>query len=103
MRGTTAWSNQSNTCCAFGLLWLGSRPGQDLEAVGLQIREHDLMAGCRVRGQSEPVACAGLQIDRDVGCNWVEGTDVFQVVDVLTVTIAYRVVIFADQYLRILL
>lgn len=71
--------------------------------MGLQIREHDLIAGCRVRGQSQPVACAGLQIDRDVGRKWVEGTDVFQVVDVLTVAIADRVVIFADEYLRILL
>lgn len=71
--------------------------------MGLQIREHDLIAGCCVCGQSQPVACAGLQIDRDVGCNWVEGADVFQVVDVLTVAVADRVVIFANEYLRILL
>lgn len=47
------------------------------------------------------MACAGLQIDGDVGCSWIKGADVPQVVDVVAVAIADGVVIFTDKDLQI--
>lgn len=47
------------------------------------------------------MACAGLQVDGDVGCSWIEGADVSQVVDVVAVAIADGVVIFTNEDLQI--
>lgn len=101
VRQTEMWNHRDHCWIWAPLKWLVSKPKADLEAVGFQIREHDLITSCRVRGQGQPMTCSGLQIDGDVGCSWIKGADVPQVVDVVAVAIAGGIVIFTNEDLQI--
>lgn len=81
-------------------VWLGSKPKPDSEAVELQIGGHHVVTARRIGRERQTMACAWLQIDGDVRGRRVQGADVPQVIDVVAVTIADRVVIFADEDLQ---
>lgn len=69
------------------------------QTIGVKVRKHHLIPSGSIRRERQAMACARLQIDRDVFRSGIEPADVFNVVDIIAVSIADGKIVLSHEYL----